>query len=311
MKKTILNILVVVSAGAAIWLALNGNKLRPAAKSRIGYVVTTLSNPFFVDMTEGAKAEAAKHPEVELVVQAPEKASDTEGQAQIVENLISQKVQAICIVPADSKGAVRSVKKASAAGIQIINVDNKIDAATLAADGVVAPAFIGSDNRSGGKKAGEFVAKQIGGSGKVAILEGVSGVEAGIKRKEGFLEAIKAFPNISVVASVPADWDREKGLNVFQGILQANPDIKAVFACNDEMALGALRALNKPRTVIVVGFDATKDAIDAIQRGDMDATVAQVPAEMGRMAVQAAVRALKGESNAPVTETELKLVTKQ
>lgn len=280
-----------------------------ATGQKIGFVVTTLSNPFFVDMVNGAKEEAHRHPGFELIVQAPERASDNERQIQIMENLISLKVSAICIVPADSKSIVAAIAKANAAKIPVINIDNKVDAETAAKAGVSIAGFVGSDNFSGGKLAGEFVIQKLSGKGKVAILEGVSGVEAGLKLKEGFLEALKAAPAITVVASQPADWDREKGLNVFQNIYQANQDLNALFACNDEMALGAVRALQAPRKVVVVGFDATKDALDALKRREMDATVAQVPAEMGRTAIASAAKVLSGQTIPPSVETQLKLVT--
>lgn len=280
------------------------------AKRKVGFVVTTLSNPFFVDMVDGAKQEAQKHPDIELLVQAPEKASDNERQIQLVENLISQKADLICVVPADSKSIVTAIVKANAAKIPVIVVDNKIDHdAATKADATIA-GYIGSDNFSGGRLAGEFVAQKLGGQGKVAILEGVSGVEAGIKRKDGFLSVVKQSPGIQVVASQPADWDREKGLNVFQAIFQAHPDLKALFACNDEMALGAIRALKPPRAVIVVGFDATKDAVEAVNKGDLDATVAQVPTEMGKQAIANAARVMKGESIPVSQETPLKLIVK-
>ena len=288
-----------------------GNGRPDGRRVRIGFVVTTLSNPFFVDMVDGAKQQAQSLQSVDIVVQAPEQASDNERQMQIIEGLISQKVDAICVVPADSKSVVASVAKADAAGIPFINVDNRINEAALKSNGATVEAYVGSDNYDGGKLAGAFMAKKLGGKGKVAILEGVSGVEAGAQRKAGFLEALKASPGIQVVASQPADWSREKGLNVFQSIYQAHPDLQGLFACNDEMALGAIRALQSPRQVVVVGFDATKDAVDAVQSGEMDATVAQMPAEMGRAAVSVAAKAAARESFQPVQMTPLRLVTKE
>lgn len=280
-----------------------------SAPRKIAFVVTTLSNPFFVDMIDGAKLEAAKHSDVELLVQAPDRALDNERQIQIIENLITQKVDIICVVPANSKSIIAAVEKANKAGIPIVNIDNKIDSALAREKGVRIATFVGSDNFGGGKLAGQFVAERLGTSGTVAILEGVSGVEAAIQRKEGFLEAIKTHPGIKLVASQPADWEREKGLNVFQGIFQANPNLGALFACNDEMALGALRALKEPRKTLVVGFDATKDALDAIKEGKMDATVAQQPSEMGRVGIRTAVAILKGEKIEPVILTDLRLET--
>lgn len=312
--KSVIGCVVALSVTAGLF-ACGKREAAPASapaaiKQKVGFVVTTMSNPFFVDMTDGAKQEAAKHPNMQLIIQAPEKAADNERQIQIIENLISLKVSAICVVPADSKSVVAAIIKANAAGIPVINIDNKVDTDTATKAGAKIAGYIGSDNFSGGALAGEFVAKKIGQNGKVAILEGVSGVEAGLKRKEGFLDAIKKYPGIQVVASQPADWDREKGLNVFQNIYQANPDLKALFACNDEMALGAIRALKQPRTVVVVGFDATKDAVQSVNNGELDATVAQVPAEMGKQAIAAAASVISGASIPSAQQTPLRLISK-
>lgn len=277
-------------------------------KDQVALVVTTLSNPFFIDMKEGAEAESATQ-QLKLVVQAPDLASDVERQIAILENLIAQRIDVICLVPADSKAVIPAIAKAEKAGVRVINIDNRIDVEALKKAGVSAPPYIGSDNRQGGVQAGEYLAKLINEKGKVAILEGVSGVEAGILRKEGFLEAIAKYPQIEVVASQPADWSREKGLNVFQSIYQAHPDLAGLFACNDEMALGAIQALGANRSVKVVGFDATDDARKAVKEGRMDATVAQQPREMAILAIKRAAQWLGGEKPAVVESTPLQLVT--
>lgn len=280
----------------------------------IGFVVTTLSNPFFIDMTEAAKEEIKNHPGFEIIIQAPEKgATDVERQIQIVENLITQKVDALCVVPADSRSIIESVIKANKAGILFLNIDNKIDFTLAKQRNAEVATFIGSDNYLGGKLAGEYIVKKLNGKGKVAILEGVSGVEAAINRKSGFLDYAKDHPGIDVVASQPADWDREKGLNVFQNILRANPDVTALFACNDEMALGAIQAIKtagKEGQIIVVGFDATKDGLAAVENGSMAATVAQLPAKMGRIGILMAVDLINGKSIKKQIPTEVKLITK-
>lgn len=282
---------------------------------KIGFVVTTLSNPFFIDMTEAAKAEIKNHPGFEIIIQAPGRgATDVERQIQIVENLITQKVDAICVVPADSKSIIESVLKANKAGIPFLNIDNKIDFELAKERNAVVATFIGSDNYLGGKLAGEHIATVLNGKGKVAILEGVSGVEAAIKRKAGFVDYVKDHPEIEIVASQPADWDREKGLNTFQNMLQANPDVKALFACNDEMALGAVQAIKaagKEGQIIVVGFDATKDGLAAVENGSMAATVAQLPSEMGKMGILNAINILEGKSVEKDIPTEVKLITRQ
>jgi ribose transport system substrate-binding protein len=284
------------------------------SKLRIGFVVTTLANPYFVDMTDAAKQEGQKHPNLELIVQAPDSATDTDRQIQIIEDLITQRVNAICVVPADSKSIVRVIAKANQANIPFLVLDNKVDEKTARDAGVNITAFIGSNNFLGGQLAGQFLGQQLKGVGKVAILEGITGVEAAVQRKSGFLDALKAFPQIQVVASQPANWDREKGMNVAQSIMQANPQLAGIFACNDEMALGAVRAIKETgakRHPIVVGFDAIQDALAAIKAGDMAATVAQLPAEVGRLGVATALSKIEGASVPASIPTEVKLITNE
>ena len=303
-------IIALALVAAILGLALIGCGRSQTPSKKIGFVMATLANPYFVDMMAGAKTELAKHPGYELVIQAPEKAAETEREIQIIENLCVQRVAVLCVVPVDSKSIVPAIKKANRAGIPVINVDSKIDSKTAKALGASVVGFIVSDNFEGGRIAGAFIADKLHGKGKVAILEGISGLETATLRKNGCLEAFKKTPGIEVVASLPADWEREKGMNVFQNILQAHPDLDAVFACNDEMALGAIRALNQPRKVIVVGFDATAEARQAVEKGLMDATVAQQPYKMGQQAVADAIRLIEGKTNEPKIETPVKLVTK-
>ena len=281
-------------------------------QKKIGFVVTTLSNPYFVTMTDAAKTEVASHPGFDLLVQAPENAVDAARQLDLVDNLIAQRVNVLCIVPADSKGILPAITRANQANIPVLILDNKIDKETADRQGVRTLTFVGSDNFAGGRLAGEFMTKKLRTGGEVAVLEGVSGVDAAIQRKAGFMSAIEKAPQIRVVASQPADWDREKGLNIFQNMLQAHPNIKGVFACNDEMALGAVQAIHaarKDHQVVVVGFDAIKDSLDAIRGQTMDATVAQLPAEVGRLGVKYAVDAVNGQSVPASIPTEVKLIT--
>lgn len=310
-KRLFASIMILV---VAIFVYTLSSCTREQSVKKIAFVVTTLSNPFFVEMTEGAKEEAKKHPEIELIIQAPERgATDIERQNQIVENLITQKVDAICIVPADSRSILPVIAKANQKNIPILNIDNRIDVELAEKDNIKVATYIGSDNYFGGKIAAEYIVKQLNGKGKIAILEGVSGVDAAIKRKGGFIDYIKDYPGIEVVASQTADWEREKGLNVFQNILQANPDINALFASNDEMALGAIQAIevaSKQGDIIVVGFDATRDGLEAVKESKMSATVAQQPALMGQTGVMRAAELLAGENIKNLISVEVKLITK-
>ncbi len=263
----------------------------------VALVVKTLNNQFFIDMEAGARA-AADSLGFDLLVQAPEREVDVERQMQIVENLIQRRVRVLVLVPNGSRELVPAVLKANAAGIPLLTVDTRLDAATVQAAGAQVVSFIGSDNVDGGRIAGEFLAQQLQGSGAIAVLEGIPGHETGDARLRGFRESIADAPGIRVVASQTANWERDQAFNVTQNILQAHPDITAIFACNDVMALGAIEAIaaaGREGSIQVVGFDAQDDARAAIAAGRMAATIAQNPREMGRLAMLTAARVLAGE----------------
>ncbi len=282
-------------------------------RQRIALVMKTANNPFFIEMQKGAE-EAAKRLNVELVVQAAEREVDVEKQMQIVENLIQTRVAALCVTPSGSREIVPAIDKANKANIPVVIVDTRVDAKALAESGGKIATFIGSDNYEGGKIAGEFLAKRLDGKGKVAVLEGIPGHETGDSRLRGFRDALKASPGVEIVASQTANWERDQGFNVFQNILQAHPDVRAVFACSDLMALGAVEAIaaaKKTGQIAVVGFDATSEARDAITKGAMDASVAQSPAQMGALAVENAVKLLKGEQVNAEFVVPIKLITKE
>lgn len=264
----------------------------------VALVVKTLNNQFFIDMEAGARA-AADSLGFELLVQAPEREVDVERQMQIVENLIQRRVQVLVLVPNGSRELVPAVLKANAAGIPVLTVDTRLDAATVQAAGAQVVSFIGSDNVDGGRIAGRFLAERLQGNGQIAVLEGIPGHETGDARLRGFREAIDAAPGIRVVASQTANWERDQAFNVTQNILQAHPNITALFACNDVMALGAVEAIaaaGRDGSIQVVGFDAQDDARAAITANRMAATIAQNPREMGRLAMLTAARVLAGET---------------
>ena len=264
----------------------------------IALVLKTLNNPFFIDMEAGA-LEAARSLGVNLIVQAAERELDVERQMQICENLIERKVDVLCITPSGTREIIPAILKANRRGIPVIIVDTQVDLESLAADGGHTAMFIGSDNFEGGKIAGDFLIERLGGKGKVAILEGIPGHETADSRRLGFLESISAAPGIEVVASQPANWERDQGYNVFQNMLQANPGITGLFAASDLMALGAVEAIaaaGKTGKIEVVGFDALKEAQEAVRKGAMAGTIAQQPGEMGRKAIEHAHKLLQGET---------------
>jgi ribose transport system substrate-binding protein len=283
-----------------------------ASKPTVALVLKTLNHPFFVDMRRGAQ-EAADRLGVTLQVQAAEREIDVEKQMQIVENMIQTGIQALCITPSGSREIVSALVKAKNAKVPIIVVDTRVDAKAAADAGVRTETFVGSDNYEGGKLAGEYVVKTTGGKARVAILEGIAGHETGDSRMRGFRDAIKDAAGVTVVASQPANWERDQGFNVFQNMLQAHPDLDTVFACSDLMALGAIEAIaaaGKTGKIRVIGFDALDDAKKAIAAGTMEASVAQFPSEMGRAAVESAVKVIRGETVPPDIKVKLELVTK-
>ena len=279
----------------------------------VALVVKSANHPFFIDMQRGAE-QAAKQLGVELLVQGAEREVDVEKQMQIVENLIQTKVDAICLAPSGSKELVPAVIKANRANIPVIVLDTRVDPATLKDAGGRVATFIGSDNFEGGKVAANYIVEKLGGKGNVAILEGIPGHETGDARRSGFHSVIDKVSGIKTVASQTANWERDQGFNVFQNIMQSHPDIQALFACSDLMALGAIEAISaagKTGKIMVVGFDAVKDGRDAIQQGTMAASVAQHPEEMGRVGVESAIKVLKGESLPEYIPVKIELVTRQ
>lgn len=308
--RTVLSLLLAVAALAA---AAGCNRDTGNSRPRVALVLKTLNNPFFIDMQKGAE-DAARRLNVDLTVQAAERETDVEKQMQIIENLVQTGVSALCIAPSGSKEIVAAVGKARQAGIPVVIVDDRIDARAAAEAGVSTNGYVGSDNVEGGRIAGRYLKQITGGHANVALLEGIPGHQTGDARLQGFKEAIKDAPDVRVVASQTANWERDQGFTVFQNMLQANPSIDAVFACNDMMALGAVEAIaaaGKTGRIRVIGFDAVDDARQAIANGRMDGSVAQFPSEMGRIAVESAVKLIRGESVPAEQATKLEMITKE
>jgi len=274
------------------------------AKDTVGLSVSTLNNPFFVTLRDGAKAAADKAGLDLVVLDAQDK---VDKQVSDIEDLIQKKVKVVLVNPTDAAAVVPAIQKANAAGIPVITVDR-------GASGGKVAFHIASDNVAGGRLAGEFACKLLGGKGKMVELEGIPGSSAARDRGEGFNAHLKAScKGVAVVARQTANFDRAQGLSVMENVLQAQPAIDAVFAHNDEMALGALQAVRaSKRPIRIVGFDATDDAVKAVNACEMAATVAQQPAEMGRLSVEKAAAIVKGARPGEKTEfipVALKMVT--
>ena len=305
-------LLALMGLAAATAACNRGGSTAGDAAPRVAFVMKTLNHPFFLDMQRGAE-QAAAAAKVALVVQAAEREIDVEKQVQIIENLLQTGIRALIVTPSGSREIAAAIAKANRAGVPVIVVDTRVDPKAAADNNLALESFIGSDNYDGGRIAGEYLAKATGGRARVAVLEGIPGHETGDSRLRGFRDAIAKHPGVTIVASQPANWERDQGFTVFQNMLQAHADLDAVFACSDLMALGAIEAIaaaGRAGRIRVVGFDALDDARKAIADGRMEASVAQSPADMGRLAVESAARVLRGEKVAADQTVAISLVTK-
>ncbi len=306
MKRTHLKMVSLAITGVLAIAGLTGcgksnnqQATQEGGKKKIGMVISTLNNPFFVTMKEGA-TKKAKELGYDLVV--VDSQNDATKERSNVDDLVQQGVSALIINATDSDAVGNSIKVANDKKIPVLTVDrqaNKGDVVT----------HIASDNVKGGQMAAEFILQQLGGKANIVELQGLPGSSATRDRGKGFHEGVDGKANVKVVASQAADFDRQKGLNVMQNIMQSTPQFDAVFAHNDEMALGAVKAL-QGKKVMIVGFDGTDDAKKAVASGEMAATVAQQPDLMGSLAVENAVKVIKGESVAKQIPVDLKLIKK-
>jgi ribose transport system substrate-binding protein len=255
------------------------------AKDTIALVVSTLNNPFFVTLKDGA-VKQANEMGYDLIVLDSQ--NDPAKELANVEDLTVRGVKAILINPTDSDAVSNAIRLINTSGIPVLTLDRGASRGKVAS-------HIASDNVAGGKMAGDFMAEKLGKGAKVIQLEGLPGTSAARDRGAGFEQAAKAN-GFKVLASQPADFDRTKGLNVMENLLANYGDVQGVFAQNDEMALGAMRALQAAnKKVVIVGFDGTDDGVAAVKRGAMAGTIAQQPALIGSLGVKTADKVLKGQ----------------
>ena len=263
----------------------------------IGFSVSTLNNPFFVTLTEGAR-KAATENNVELVV--VDAGDDAAKQTSDIEDLVSRNVGVLIVNPVDSDAVAPAVKSAMSQGIKVIAVDRGVN-------GVDVDCQIASDNVAGARMATEYLMELVGEGAKVAELQGVPGASATIDRGAGFHQV--ADHSLQVAASQTANFNRAEGMTVMENILQSDGTIKGVFAHNDEMALGAVEAVAASgKDIKIVGFDATDDAQKAVKDGKMAATVAQKPDKMGETAIGTAVKIMAGETVEKSIPVEVELI---
>jgi simple sugar transport system substrate-binding protein len=267
---------------------------------KIGFI-TKFPVDFYDTMVDAVKTWNKDHPEVEVVFAQGESGTDDEGEIDAIESMVTQGVDAIAITPT-SPNVQDALQEAVDAGIEVVLVDNDIpgweDKTSLVA----------TDNLAGGKLAGEFMADQLKAGDTVAVLEGVAGAPSLQERVDGFLDGLG--DDFEIVASLPTDCDQTKGLDAAQDILTANPDVTAIYGACGPPIIGALEAISSAgKTIKVVGFDAGPDEVDAIVAGDELASVAQFPARMGEMGIQAALDAVNGKDVEPNIDTGTEMVT--
>lgn len=280
------------------------------APQQIGLVMKTLTNPFFIEMEKGAR-RAEKEFGVNLIVKTAAQETSVEQQIQLVNDLIAAKVDAIVIAPADSQSLVDTLKKASDAGIKIVNIDNRLDAEALKRAGLGEVPFISVDNDAGAYKAGKYLADKAVAPTQAAILEGMRSADNARQRMEGAKRALLENKQIKLVASETANWKIDEGYLVSKTLFSRYPDIRLLFAANDMMAIGAVKYLQESgkTKVTVVGYDALAEAIAEIKAGQMSATVDQQAAEQGYQGVALALRLVNGEKVQAVTLIDTRLVT--
>ncbi|WP_020591942.1 ribose ABC transporter substrate-binding protein RbsB [Kiloniella laminariae] len=280
---------------------LLGSFAAAKAEDTLALVISTLNNPFFVTLKEGAEAKAS---ELGYQLVVLDSQNDPAKELANVEDVLNKDVKVLLINPTDSDAVKSAIKAANRKNVPVVTLDR-------GASGGEVVSHVASDNVLGGSMAGDLIVQTLGGKGKLVELQGVPGTSAARDRGEGFNKAVEAAGGLEIVTAQPADFDRTKGLNVMENILQAQPDVAAVFAHNDEMALGAIKAIQAAkRDILVVGFDGTDDGVAAVQDGSMLATVAQQAGMIGEIGVETAVKILKGEAVEAYTPVALKVITK-
>ena len=262
-----------------------------AEKLVFGLSISTQVNPFYKAMADGVKDEAQKMGIEAYVLSADDK---LDKQISDVEDLIQKKIN-VLLINATQAGAQAVIEKAAKANIKVITLQRQIPSPAVSS-------HIGTDNVVIGSLGAEWIASQLGGKGNVVVLEGIPGAASSEDRKKGAAEVFPKYSGIKVVSQQTAEYDRAKALHVMENILQAQPNIDAVYCFNDEMAMGAMSAVKaaKRTGIMITGMDANKDAVEAVKKGDLTMTIALPPYDIGRMGVIYGKWLMTGEMSVPV-----------
>jgi ribose transport system substrate-binding protein len=295
---------VVAALGLA---ALAGCGSSGGGELRVGFVPKSLNQEYWVNTQKGAEAAGSKA-HAKVLTKAGLDDTQIMEQIDLVENLLAQKVDALVIAPADSD-LLKPVLEKAAKRMPVVLFDSDIP------NWKPKTAYVGTENKDGGIKAGEYIAKILHKRGTLAIVSGIPGSQVGIDRVDGVKEGLKkAGAKTKIVKEVTGQFDREQAVGAMEDILQTNPDVDAVFAANDQMALGAIQAIaahKKTDQIKLIGFDGALEATQHILQGDMYATIAQDPYGMAKVGVEEAVARLKDKHVRKTVDTGAKLITPQ
>lgn len=296
----------IAAAIAAALLLIACHRDTSSKTIRIALVTKALDSEWWQRVKAGAEEAARKDPAVELSVLAPEREVNVDQQVSILEDQITKGVSAMAVAPTGASEIIPVLDRAKAAGIPVVIVDTDVNWPPKLS-------YVGADNRRAGELAGDFIVKQLSGKGKVAVIRGILGIATHEDRLAGFRAAIAKAPAIDCIAVQPANSERALGMSVMENYLTTYPDLRAVFATNDQMALGAVEAVaarNLIGKVLVVGVDATSEAIHQIEAGRLAADVAMHPEALGRDSVNAAIKAARHQPIDKRIDTGETLITK-
>lgn len=287
------------------------NAASDSGKPKVALIMKSLANEFFSTMAEGAQKHQTESGEYNLVVNGIKDERDISRQVELVQEMIATGVDAIVIAPADSQALIPSLRRARKEGIVVVNIDNKLDAEMLAKEDLQIP-FVGPDNEAGAKTVGDYLATRLAKGDKVAVLEGLQTSENGRARKSGFEQAMSAA-DVTIVDSQSAQWEMSKGNEVASAMLSEHPEIKAILAANDNMAMGAIAAaksVGRSEDLLIVGFDNIAAMQDAIRDGKVLATADQHGDQLAVYGIETALRLIADPSAAiQDVETPVDLVT--
>ena len=270
----------------------------------VAVVVKAVTSSYWKTVGDGVTAASQGDPNIKTTFLGPNEETDIQGQIGIIEAQISQGVDALAVAPSQADQVQPALQRAVDRGIPVVLIDTDIPGFGAKS------AFVGTDNTEGGKRAGEYIARQLNNSGDVAIIRGAAGDPVHNQREQGARTALEGA-GLKVVAVQPANSQRSEGQSVAENLLTANPGLKAIFATNDEMALGAATAAQAAgKDLVIVGFDASADGLQGIEGGQIDASVAQFPTNIGKLGVETAAKVARGQQVEKSVNTGVDLVTK-